>query len=94
MSQVTDAEVYSFTSHVIRTVLFFFFVAYPSLSATMLRVFNCMEIHGEWYIKQDVSIPCYGSTHNGYQVLAAIGVLLYPIGIPVLFYGLHIRYCS
>eukprot|EP00976_Prorocentrum_cordatum_P100011 1192065-Prorocentrum_minimum.AAC.2 len=50
-----------------------------------------MEIHGEWYIKHDVSIPCYDARHNSYQLLAALGVLLYPIGIPVLFYGLLLR---
>ena len=72
-------------------MLFFLFLGYPSLSATMLRVFNCMEIHGEWYIKHDVSIPCYDARHNSYQLLAALGVLLYPIGIPVLFYGLLLR---
>ena len=90
--QLSDTELHSFTSHAIRTVLFFLFLGYPTLSASMLRVFNCIEIHGEYFVKHDVSIPCYDATHSGYQMLASLGVLLYPIGIPLLFYGLLIRY--
>jgi hypothetical protein len=35
----------------------------------------------------DLSIVCYTETHSLYQVLGAVGVLLYALGIPLAFLG-------
>ena len=61
---------------------------FPSLSAKMLAVFNCREIHGTYYLEADMDIECYTPVHTTYQSLAALGVLLYPIGIPISFTAL------
>ena len=57
----------------------------------MLQVFNCREIHGTWYLGADLDIECYTEKHATYQSLAALGVLLYPIGIPLSFLILMLR---
>lgn len=67
------------------------FLRYPSLSAKMLQVFNCREIHGGWYLVADMDIECYTPVHDTYTSLASLGVLLYPIGIPVSFLFLMLR---
>ena len=68
------------------------FLAYPSLSAKMLSVLNCKKIHGEHYLMDDLSIECYTPTHSWYQSLAVVGVVLYPVGIPLAFLFLLFRY--
>ena len=35
----------------------------------------------------DLSIMCYTETHSLYQVLGAVGVLTYALGIPLAFLG-------
>ena len=51
----------------------------------VLNVFNCVEIHGEHYLKQDLRIKCYDSVHAVEMGIACVGVLLYPLGIPLTF---------
>jgi len=85
--ELTARERSRFQSHFVKTVLVLLFLAYPSLSAKMLSVLNCKELHGSWYLQDDLSIACYTPTHTFYQLLGVVGVLLFPIGIPLAFLG-------
>eukprot|EP00976_Prorocentrum_cordatum_P088066 1187163-Prorocentrum_minimum.AAC.3 len=60
----------------------------------MLAVFSCREIHGKHYLEADLDIHCYTPEHHTVQSLAALGVLLYPIGIPLSFMFLMLKYVS
>ena len=57
----------------------------------MLAVFSCREVHGTWYLEADLDIKCYTPEHATYQSLASLGVLLYPIGIPLSFLVLMLK---
>ena len=51
-----------------------------------------LQIHGKNYLMDDLSIECYTPTHSWYQSLAVVGVVLYPVGIPLAFLFLLFRY--
>lgn len=74
--------------------LFFFalFLVYPSVSATILRLYVCKNIEGVSYLMTDLREQCY--TSNWYT--AAYGgfvlILVYPIGIPLFFFVMLYRY--
>lgn len=57
----------------------------------VLRVFNCMEIYGTKYLVADLRQQCYTGDHTREIFLASVGVLVYPLGIPVLFLGLLVN---
>lgn len=75
-------------------------LAYPSVSVRVMRIFNCREfgftteqgdIISEHRIAQFLETPCYDSTWDGYLGLAILAMLLFVIGIPVLFFTLLYR---
>ena len=87
-----NAERHKLQSHMMRTVLVVLFLVYPSLSAKMLSVFNCKDIHGQSYLIGDILLACYTTEHNLYMSLAAIGMAVYAIGIPLGFLWLMFYY--
>jgi hypothetical protein len=46
---------------VFRVVSMVLFIAYPSVSIKLLRLFNCINVAGGWYIEDDVRLPCFDS---------------------------------
>ena len=75
-----------------KTVLVVLFLVYPSVSATMLSVFNCKDIHGEAYLDADIQIVCYTTMHKLFMVMAAFGMMMYALGIPLGFLWLLYKY--
>jgi hypothetical protein len=66
------------------------FFIYPNGSRVMISMFRCHELQfangvTKSYLYADYSIQCYEGDHVTYMILGAIGVLLYPVGIPVFF---------
>jgi hypothetical protein len=57
----------------------------------ILNTFNCEEVHGVKYLKFDMRLRCDTPEHSWYTMLATVGVIIYPIGIPAFFYGLMVR---
>jgi drug/metabolite transporter (DMT)-like permease len=66
--------------------LILLFVMYPTLVLKMFGVFHCREIEGTWYLERDVTLQCYDSAWTIRAVIGGIGVIIYAIGIPVLFF--------
>jgi len=73
-------------NHITHTWLFLLFFIYPSLSAKMLACFNCQEVHGTYYLVTDIRIECYTTRHTLERLFASVGLILYPFGIPFLFF--------
>jgi len=66
------------------------FFIYPNTSRVMLSMFRCHRLQispteTRSYLYADYSIECYEGSYNMYMILALVGVLLYPIGIPAFF---------
>lgn len=62
------------------------FLVYSSVSAVLFKMFACEELDdGVNYLRADYRIMCDSSKHRALQVYAGIMMLLYTVGIPVLY---------
>jgi hypothetical protein len=51
-------------------------VLVSSARAQVLNVFNCVEVHGEYYLAVDMRRKCASGVHFWEMMLGAVGVLL------------------
>uniref|UniRef100_K3W6S3 TRP C-terminal domain-containing protein n=1 Tax=Globisporangium ultimum (strain ATCC 200006 / CBS 805.95 / DAOM BR144) TaxID=431595 RepID=K3W6S3_GLOUD len=61
---------------------------YPTVSKTILMIFNCQEIGDTRYLVVDRRIVCYNSTWAIFGVIAMAGVVVWVVGIPFFFWVL------
>ncbi|CAN0240311.1 unnamed protein product [Pylaiella littoralis] len=63
------------------------FLVFSSVSTTAFSTYACdlVEDLDEYLLRADYSISCDDPEHLFYEVYAAFMILLYPVGIPVLF---------
>lgn len=59
---------------------------YPTVSKTILMIFNCQEVGNVRYLIVDRRIVCYNSTWAVFGVIAAIGIVVWVVGIPFFFW--------
>lgn len=65
------------------------FLVYSSVSSTVFQMFACDRLDdGHHYLRADYRILCTGAKHQALQVYAGVMVVLYPIGIPLLYAAL------
>jgi hypothetical protein len=73
-----------------------FFLVYPTTSSKIFSTFQCFSIDdpaGSSYLRADFSIDCNTNTHMLMRMYAMVMVLVYPLGMPlVYFYLLFFRY--
>merc|ERR1711968_386203 len=60
-------------------------LSYPSVSLRVTRYFVCEQIGETYILSFDLYTPCYDLEYSTYGVIAFLGLILYVIGIPVLF---------
>lgn len=70
----------------VKLLLFTIFLIYPYVSSTLLGAFNCITVQGHSYLVADVTIHCDDSKYLQSTMPLLFFVLLYPIGIPVLYF--------
>lgn len=65
---------------------FIIVLLYPLLCRTCFRMFACQKLGEEegWH-PDDFTIACDSSVHTFFKVMASVGVIVYPIGIPLVF---------
>jgi hypothetical protein len=69
-----------------QAALFLIFLIYPSVCTAIFRCLPCDELdNGERYLRADASIDCNGSNRIAWLSFVWIAILVYPIGVPVLF---------
>lgn len=61
-------------------------LSYPSVSLRVTRYFSCEQIGKTYYLSYDLYTECYTMEYASYGIVAAIGLFVYVIGIPALFY--------
>ncbi|CAM9662612.1 unnamed protein product, partial [Choristocarpus tenellus] len=66
----------------------FFFQVFSSVSTTVFQTFACehFEEFNARYLRADYSIMCDTQEHGFYKAYAGIMILVYPIGIPLLYF--------
>lgn len=69
-----------------RVLLLLTFVVYSSVSSTVFQTFACETLDDDIeYLRADYRIHCTSAKHKFFQVYAGIMVLIYPVGIPLLY---------
>jgi len=68
------------------------FLLYPSTSAKVLSMFLCRNVDSQSYMLVDFNIVCGGPEWNRFLPAGIIFLIMYPIGIPLLFFGLLRQY--
>lgn len=66
--------------------MFIAFLVYPIVSQVILEAFSCRLVLGKYYLAADMSKECYDEEWTMYAIVAAFGVLLFPIGLQLYSY--------
>eukprot|EP00903_Cladosiphon_okamuranus_P009051 g8653.t1 len=63
------------------------FLLYSTVSTVIFQTFTCDELEdvGERWLRADYGIDCDSSKHKAFQVYAGFMILVYPVGIPIVF---------
>eukprot|EP00903_Cladosiphon_okamuranus_P020453 g18773.t1 len=63
------------------------FLVFTSTSTIAFKTFACDEeaVEGESFLRADYSLSCNTTKHTWYEVYAGFMILVYPIGIPLLY---------
>jgi hypothetical protein len=73
-------------ARLVRLIFFLLFLVYPVTSKKILAFFVCREVNGTSYLLSDFSLICGDSLWLSYLPYALGFTLLYPIGLPLLFF--------
>lgn len=67
-------------------LLFVTFLVYSSVSSTVFKMFACDSLDdGSNYLRADYRILCTHAKHRTLQVYASGMIIVYPVGIPLLY---------
>jgi len=80
-----EMTVIDFRNRCHRGWMFLLFIIYPSVSQIVFTTFNCKELYDEHYIAADVTLKCYDARHQGWMAYASVCVIVYTLGIPLIF---------
>jgi hypothetical protein len=63
------------------------FLIYSTVSTVIFQTFACDAVEGTGtsYLRADYSVSCNTAKHTAYQAYAAVMILVYPVGIPLLY---------
>ena len=68
------------------------FLVFPMVSSAAFRVFSCEKFDtGVSYLRADYSLECDTSEHMRAKTLAVLGILIYPVGISLMYILLMLR---
>ena len=73
--------------------IFLLLVVYPMICRKIFSVFDCVEAGLDrstssalYFLREDPVERCFTFTHNLWSIAAGVGVLLYCIGVPFMFF--------
>lgn len=72
--------------------LFTVYCTYPHVSGTVLGYYRCTEVNGATYMHNDFDLLCWDSLWFSFAMPNILFVLMYPVGIPVLYFVLLYRH--
>lgn len=59
------------------------FVAYPSVSVKIFRLFNCVKVEGHYWLDADMALQCFTLRYWGYALYALTMVVVFVVGLPL-----------
>lgn len=68
----------------------FCLIMYPVLSANIMGAFNCRDLgaHTGIFLRGDYSLSCQSDTYRASKIVAIIGIVFIPLGVPLFFTAL------
>lgn len=85
-----------------RYLTYFFFMTYlilPSVTTNLFQMFICTNVDPNnedadhnYYLTADVRIPCYTSYWYNGVIYSSMFILVYPVGIPLMYFYLLYKY--
>jgi hypothetical protein len=66
-------------------------LSYPSISVRVIGFFNCREIGHDFFLSKDLSVHCFDATWALYTPVALAAMLVYVVGVPILFFAVLFR---
>jgi hypothetical protein len=77
-------------NRIFATFLILTFLMLPSVTVKIFSTFACTHFEGDYgsFLKADYSLDCTTPKHKSFQMFAGFMVLVYPIGIPCMYYCL------
>ena len=78
-------------SQLSKSVIFFMVLAYLPVSNQILGVFQCTQIADRSYLVADLAKQCYTQEHKTYMGVGLLGILLFPIGVPLMYLQMLLR---
>ena len=89
LSRRSDDKAISRRIKVFETFLVLTFLVLPTVSVKIFSTFACHAFdNGRSFLKVDYSIDCQAPQHSQFVQFASLMVLVYPIGIPAMYYYL------
>ena len=68
---------------------------FPLICNRIFEVFSCEKFdNGKRLLRADYSIDCASEKHKSFEVLASIMIVVYPIGVLLLFYCAMVPYAA
>jgi len=68
------------------------FVVLPTIATKAMNAFDCDELDtGRRVLKGDLDINCDSARHHLFQIYAGVMILVYPVGIPLMYFVLLFR---
>ena len=61
------------------------FLVFPMVSSAAFQAFPCEEFDDGSFLRADFAIECGTPEHDQVVTLAWVGILLYPVGISLLY---------
>jgi hypothetical protein len=58
---------------------------YAAASTIFFQTFNCQQIDSKTFLRNDLSIDCSDPAHKSATAFAAIMVILFSVGLPVIY---------
>jgi len=85
-----DASTIEFRNKIFSSFLLGTFLILPTMSVKIFSTFACKEFDGDFgtHLKVDYSIDCDSDEHAMYELYAYVMILVYPVGIPLLYFVL------
>lgn len=82
-----DKRFAAFTNRCITVALVVLYLAYPSVSQTVIGMFNCQRLgDAGTFLRSDLRVQCFTPRHRSYMKAAVFWILVYPVGVPLLFW--------
>ena len=67
------------------------FLTFPMVSSTAFRAFSCEVFDTGSYLRADYALECESTEHQSAKSLAWLAILLWPVGVSLLYAALMLR---